>query len=168
MDRTQKGGEGDWLVPLGGPHDRFVVELLKRARMHISSEMHSLIEHEHRGIELLAQEIRRRFPRYLINKKEVDHAPAYEASDGQWAGGTVHENAPDVFMLRRSITRGGTKTTVRMILRLSSTSTVGGRLIFDFIPVGDEDAALVPAGGRTRRTCDEHDSDGESRSCRMR
>ena len=123
------------------------MELLQRARMHISSEMHSLIEHEHRGIELLAQEIRRRFPRYLINKREVDHAPAYEASDGPWAGGTVHKNAPDVFMLRRSIPRGGTKTTVRMILRLSSTSTVSGRLIFDFIPVGDEDAALVPARG---------------------
>lgn len=158
-------------------HDHFVVELLQRARMHLSSEMHSLIEHEHRGIELLAQEIRRRFPRYLIKGKQVDHAPVYEASDGQWASGTVYENMPDVFMLRRSIIRDvivqnekkNQKTTVRMILRLSSTSTVNGRLIFDFTPVGDDDAALAPAGvGMRRATYDEHDSDEESRSCRMR
>ena len=150
-------------------YDRFVLELLQRARMHLSSEMHSLIEHEHRGVELLAQEIRRRFPRYLIKGKQVDHAPVYEASDGQWASGTVHENMPDVFMLRRSITRENQKTTVRMILRLSSTSTVSGRLIFDFTPVGDDDAALAPAGvGMRRATYDEHDSDEESRSCRMR
>jgi hypothetical protein len=111
-------------------HDRVAVEILERARMHHMSEM-NMLAYVQEGIELLAQEIRLRFPDARDRRGQTwAHAPAYEPAGDK----------PDVFMLTRSVfhdfnaedPRNETSDkviTVQMILRLCA---VNGRLGYAF------------------------------------